>query len=45
MQEIYCPICGKVHTSIPYKCECGYEEVKLKLKDYRDYEKKVIFYL
>lgn len=39
MQEIICPICGITHTTIPYKCDCGYEGNKLTLKDYRDYNK------
>lgn len=31
-------MCGELHESIPYKCECGYEEVK---KDYNDNNKRL----
>lgn len=31
-------MCGELHESIPYKCECGYEETKkiitIIIKDY-----------
>ncbi len=39
MQEFICPICGKIHMIIPYKCECGYEEIQRPLRDYSDYNK------
>lgn len=42
MTEIACPICGEIHTGCPFKCKCGYEELKLAPKDYRD-ENKVLF--
>ena len=34
MLEIACPICGKAHQSVPYQCDCGYNESKL--QNYRD---------
>ena len=36
MQEIICPICGKAHESVPYKCECGFQEDRIKQKDRLD---------
>lgn len=38
MQKIFCPMCGELHESIPYKCGCGYEKVK---KDYNDNNKRL----
>ena len=38
MQEITCPICGKVHESVPYKCECGFQEYRVKQKDRLDFK-------
>ena len=38
MQEITCPICGKVHESVPYICECGFNEDRIKQKYRLDFK-------
>lgn len=42
MPKIICPICGNIHEYVPFKCECGYEEVSLVPKDY-DNEQELLF--
>lgn len=42
VEEIICPICGKMHNQVPFKCECGYEEVRLKPVNYDD-ENELLF--
>ena len=44
MTEIICPICGEIHTSCPFECKCGYKELKLTPKDFKD-KSKVLFAL
>lgn len=36
MKEIYCPICKKNYSSVPFKCECGYEEDSFVARDLKD---------
>ena len=36
MEIIFCPICKKTHESVPFKCDCGYEEDRFDAVDYDD---------